>query len=85
MNENKTKIMSIIRISLSFIAMIVVILNMLEIIPSNISLMIALICVGIVTIWNGVEAIKSGRIKSAVFNFVLIGILLLLTLTGIFL
>lgn len=85
MNESKYSKSALIRIILSAIALITVILGIVDIVPSKISLPIAVAFLSASTIWSGIDAIKNKRIKSAVFNFVLVGVLIILTLASILL
>ncbi len=85
MNENKSSKPALIRVIFSVVALLVVTLGIVDIIPSKISLPIAVAFLSASMIWGGIEAVKNKRIKSAVFNFVLVGILIILTLASILL
>lgn len=80
--KNKTVI---IRLILSAVAIVFIILGWSSVISDKIALAVAVVLIGISTVWNGVEAVIDKRIKSAVLNFVMSAIIVILTITAIFL
>ncbi len=85
MKESRYTKSALIRIILSAIALITVILGIVDIAPRKITLPVSVAFLSVSMIWSGIDAIKNKRIKSAVFNFVLVGILVILTVASILL
>lgn len=85
MNQNLKNKTVIIRLILSVVAVAFLILGWSEVISDKIALAIAVAFIGISTVWSGIEAVIDKRIKSAVLNFAMTAILVVLTLTAIFL
>lgn len=83
--ENKTSKATLVRTILSAVAMIIVILGIAEIVPNNIALIIAVLLVCAVAVWNGIDSIKNSRKKTAIMNFTMAGILIILSLAAVIL
>ena len=85
MNEKKGRTAALIRAALCVVVMVVVILGWLEIMPSEVGIIIAsgLLCG--VSLWNGIEAVRNGRKGAGIFNFIMSGVLILLCVTAILL
>ncbi len=84
MNESTKSKTIIARIILSSVAVVCVILGWLEIVPDKIALGAAILFIGAAAIWNCVEAFIEKRTKSAVLNFVMALILIIITVTAFF-
>ena len=78
-NNSVGKITTLVRAVICVAVMAVIILNWVGIIGDiRISITISTVLLCGVTMWNGIEALKSKRTGSAVLNFVLFAILALL-------
>ena len=75
MNENNSKA-PLIRTIISAVAVVIVILSAMEIIPNLIGLCVAAALLCVTSIWNGIDAVKSGRKVSGIVNIVLAVILI---------
>lgn len=75
MNENKGKITSLIRAIICVVVMGVIVLDWVNIIPTKISIIVSTVLLCGVTIWNGIEAVQSGKKAAAILNFVMSAIM----------
>lgn len=85
MNEEKRKKLVILRAILCVFVIVIVILGWTDIIPKTIEMIVCTIVLGVVTIWNGVEAIQMKRKGAAALNFIMAAVILTLCIAGLFL
>ncbi|MDE6102922.1 MAG: hypothetical protein K2F60_00160 [Oscillospiraceae bacterium] len=85
MNEETRKKLVILRAILCVLVIVIVILGWTDIISKTIEIIVCTIVLGVITIWNGIEAIQMKRKGAAVFNFIMAAVILTLCIAGLIL
>jgi heme/copper-type cytochrome/quinol oxidase subunit 4 len=78
MNEDKNKKTAMIRAILCVIVIVIVILGWIDIIPKTAGIVAASLILCVISVWNGLVAIKNQQKHVAVFNFIITGVIVIL-------
>ena len=74
---NSSKKSNMIR-AMCAVVIVIVILGWTKIIPQIVGIIASSLLLCVVSGWNGIESYKEGRKHTAIFNFIMVGILLFL-------
>ena len=75
---NSSKKSNMIRAIMCAVVIVIVILGWTKIIPQIVGIIASSLLLCVVFGWNGIESYKEGRKHTAIFNFIMVGILLFL-------
>lgn len=84
MSEETRKKLVILRAVLCVLVMVIVILGWTGVISKTVEIIICTVVLGVITVWNGVEAVQAKRKAFGIFNFIMAAIVVALCIAGLF-